>query len=174
MEELVQITRFCIACDKELPVSCFYRRLNQCRDCRRKIDLQSAAIRHADLDKLGPDATKKCATCGLQKPLSDFTKSRTGTLGRYSYCKQCNTIHRRVRAYGMTHEEYSGMVALQDGLCLICGIAPAVYVDHDHAHGNVRSILCSPCNMVLGVFNDDPERFRRAAIYLEQHEMVRQ
>jgi hypothetical protein len=56
----------------------------------------------------------------------------------------------------------------QGGLCAICRVAPAVHVDHDHATGTVRGMLCFPCNAAIGHLRDDPATVRRAAAYLEK------
>lgn len=42
------------------------------------------------------------------------------------------------------------MVEIQSGLCPICERRSAWQVDHDHATGRVREILCDMCNGVLG------------------------
>lgn len=69
--------------------------------------------------------------------------------------------------YGMTLEEYDGLLARQDGLCAICREPMArPEVDHDHGDGHVRGILCGPCNRGLGYFRDDPKRLRAAIGYL--------
>jgi len=74
------------------------------------------------------------------------------------------------REYGITVEEYDEMLAAQGGGCAICG-GPQVKrqwlaVDHDHATGEVRGLLCDPCNLAVGLFGDDPSTLQRAIDYL--------
>lgn len=78
--------------------------------------------------------------------------------------------------YNLSRED---MEKLIDRPCAICGekdLTP--HLDHDHsccAGGGyadkcgkcVRGVLCSHCNKALGLFQDDPERMRAAAEYLE-------
>ena len=40
-------------------------------------------------------------------------------------------------------------------------------VDHDHETGNIRGLLCSNCNGILGRADDNPEVFLNAIKYLE-------
>ena len=41
-------------------------------------------------------------------------------------------------------------------------------LDHDHKPGGkFRGLLCSPCNLALGLLKDDPERCRALVTYLE-------
>ena len=61
------------------------------------------------------------------------------------------------------------MHAAQGGVCAICRTAPAEHVDHDHATGAVRALLCFNCNGGLGQFRDDPSLLYVAAFYLENH-----
>lgn len=39
-------------------------------------------------------------------------------------------------------------------------------LDHCHATGVNRGMLCNNCNRALGYFKDDPERMERAIVYL--------
>lgn len=73
------------------------------------------------------------------------------------------------RRYGITAEEADHLVEKQEGLCAVCRAAPAAHVDHDHATGAVRELLCFNCNGGLGQFKDDPAVLRGAADYVEHH-----
>jgi Recombination endonuclease VII len=72
------------------------------------------------------------------------------------------------RRYGIGDDEVAAMMEAQAGLCPICrrpmGTKP--HVDHNHATGEVRGLLCFTCNVGLGNFGDDVERLERAAAYL--------
>lgn len=82
------------------------------------------------------------------------------------------------RRFGVTEAQYQVMHDGQDGKCAICGEAETatrngnvrwLAVDHDHADGRIRELLCAACNVGLGNFGDDPARLRAAAAYLERH-----
>ncbi len=75
-----------------------------------------------------------------------------------------------LKQYGLTLEEYEGMVAEQNGLCAICrhvcSTGQRLCVDHDHSTGRVRGLLCRSCNIAIGKLGDDPDLVRRALEYL--------
>jgi len=70
------------------------------------------------------------------------------------------------------------MVEAQGNRCAICNSPPidsrvedpVLSIDHCHATGRVRGLLCAPCNHGLGHFNDDPRRVLLAARYLIKHQ----
>ena len=114
---------------------------------------------------------KRCASCSEVKPVTEFHRARSQSGGYNCYCKTCRKAlgaeaHLR-RAYGMTNAEFKAMVDAQGGLCAICVERPAVHVDHDHETGQVRGVLCFPCNAALGQFRDRIDLLARAASYLE-------
>lgn len=49
----------------------------------------------------------------------------------------------------------------------IADLLAALGVDHDHATGKVRGLLCSLCNRGIGFLKDDPALVRSALNYLE-------
>lgn len=56
----------------------------------------------------------------------------------------------------------------QSGVCAIC-LRPSIRVmdiDHDHATGKVRGLLCHSCNLGIGYFHDNKETLSRAIAYL--------
>jgi len=83
----------------------------------------------------------------------------------------------RLRNTGWTAEAFEAAWAAQGGCCSICRVAmkksgrggQSVTSDHCHAQDKPRGLLCHRCNTGLGQFQDQPERLRAAAIYLEVH-----
>lgn len=76
------------------------------------------------------------------------------------------------RLYGMSVEEFESMLVAQGGRCAICRRAPGagkrLTVDHDHATGAIRGLLCSNCNAMLGQAKDNPNTLLSAIDYLTQ------
>jgi hypothetical protein len=73
------------------------------------------------------------------------------------------------RKYGISLAEFEAMNERQRGQCAICGTTPTrrrLNVDHCHATGEVRGLLCDVCNLVIGQLEDSPEILKRAVEYL--------
>jgi hypothetical protein len=70
--------------------------------------------------------------------------------------------------YGLEPHQYDRMFAEQEGYCKVCGEhkGESLVVDHCHATGIVRGLLCSKCNVLLGMAKDDPAILRGAITYL--------
>ena len=143
---------------------------------------------------------KQCRSCGVEKPYKAFSKDKNRKDGFGFYCKECVNAKARAayeqkrqdpewyrlqqekerdrhlrRTFGITSEEYDQMLHSQGGKCAIChttecksGVAFAV--DHCHATGQIRGLLCRDCNTSLGKFNDDIRILRQAVRYLEAFE----
>ncbi len=81
------------------------------------------------------------------------------------------------RYFGKNLKWYDHMVKVQDGKCAICGEPEttkrsgkikALAVDHDHATGKVRQLLCCRCNLVVGQAGEDRELLLKVMLYLEK------
>ena len=80
--------------------------------------------------------------------------------------KYSNSLYRKL---GITRESYLQMCEAQDWRCQICEKVPKVLViDHCHATGAFRSLLCQQCNSGLGFFRDDPGMLQKALGYLQK------
>ena len=58
----------------------------------------------------------------------------------------------RARQLGVAGDDYARLLEAQGGGCAICGATPKtrrLHVDHDHATGMVRGLLCHRCNRAL-------------------------
>jgi hypothetical protein len=144
----------------------------------------------------GRQEEKVCKKCGILKSRSSFdATSRQGTRGickdcygkfRYSQIKSdprqyrnkldhvLISVKKRYRQhlfskFGITEEDYQGMLASQNGTCAICRRSKArLALDHDHKTGRLRALLCWRCNMAIAIL-EDPEWLGSATSYLEEH-----
>lgn len=86
-------------------------------------------------------------------------------------------------AYGIGLAEYEALLDQQEGRCAICQIPESesirrvgryrkelsgLEVDHCHATGKIRGLLCFKCNRSIGVLGDTAEKLQRAIDYLRK------
>lgn len=83
-----------------------------------------------------------------------------------------NHEKRVVETYGLQAGEYAQLYEFQGGTCALCrratGASRKLSVDHDHATGLVRGLLCRPCNTMLGHARDKVMFFLRCIWYLRR------
>lgn len=117
--------------------------------------------------------SRRCIDCG---PTSKRPAPNPGP--------RCHTHHKVVvrarkerahelmvqKTYGLPPGGYAKLLAYQGGKCWICrratGKTKRLAVDHDHRTGEVRGILCGPCNKLLAHVRDDPDMLIASAQYL--------
>ena len=107
---------------------------------------------------------------------SSHRRKRTSYMRQLSRAENPQRKSDRIRAatlkskFGLTVAEYEQIFTAQGGMCAICQKPPKknrLSVDHRHADGVLRGLLCWKCNRSIGGFADDPVRLRRAADYLD-------
>lgn len=137
-----------------------------------------------------------CCVCKEEKPKSLFYKDKNRKNGIRSLCSECFTkknkeyYHQKggkelqklraqkhnLKKYGLSVEQYNEMVEKQEGKCKICSSSDShrtgtkynLFVDHCHATGKVRGLLCHHCNAGLGHLKDSKEILERAIRYLDE------
>jgi hypothetical protein len=74
--------------------------------------------------------------------------------------------------YGIPLGTYAKMLEAQGGKCAICGTdkpggrGERFHIDHDHATGAIRGLLCHGCNVSIGHLHHDVNILRAAIKYL--------
>ena len=149
--------KICVTCNKPGE---FYASRNTCKECVKASTRQhyqnnrERYLKQYQAKYVNDPEPKKLAAKRWREAHPERKKS--GTL---------------LRLYGITLEEYQGMLTKQKGLCSICqeplDCGRNTAVDHNHSTSVVRGLLCSKCNIGVGQFRDSPDLLRRAAAYLE-------
>ena len=136
---------------------------------------------------------RTCNKCGVEANTEEelllFVKVKVGSHGRAKICTIChntrqagyrnsNPDYKREkldydlnRKYGITLTDYDDLLESQGGVCSICSTDDTGYhkrfvVDHCHTTGEVRGLLCNPCNIGLGHFKDNQSVLLEAVQYL--------
>jgi hypothetical protein len=141
--------------------------MKTCTQCRAEKPLSAFPVR-----KDRGTARTACKDCTRDAQRAWRQSRPNYEKDRYQQTKVETRERHLVRKYGVSLADYERMLAAQDGLCAICGTTEdtqhnnVFHVDHCHATGRVRGLLCRGCNHVLGHLKDDPEALRRAISYL--------
>lgn len=113
-----------------------------------------------------------CTRCKIEKPGTPefFPLHNKKRNGLDSWCRGCRATYRSEICRGRFRSAISdeGLKEIKADVreCVICGVAGPLVVDHDHATGAVRGMLCNHCNRGLGHFRDDPQLLEFARMYL--------
>ena len=83
------------------------------------------------------------------------------------------------KSWGLSSREYSELLLAQGSRCAICfsldpsdasgGRDKHFHVDHCHATGKIRGLLCGRCNKAVGLVKDSVETALQMALYLERN-----
>ena len=134
--------------------------------------------------KSGARSIIKCQNCGEEFSELDI-KIRAGK-GKFC-CVECyneyrknnkrdekeaNRLYQKKCKYGLSEEEYYKLFKQQNNKCAICNKEFSdelkAFVDHDHITNQVRGLLCTHCNTLLGMSKDSVEILSKAIKYLQK------
>jgi hypothetical protein len=135
--------------------------------------------------------TKQCSKCKKVKSLSSFHKDERNKDKKRSNCIDCdkqaskkwkennkehiaeyNTHYKREYTYGLSKEAYLSLLDKQDYKCAICNtdqskLSRKLVVDHCHTSNKVRGLLCSHCNVGIGMLKESEDNLMAAIQYLK-------
>jgi hypothetical protein len=131
-------------------------------------------------------ANAKWVAKNKEKTLEYAKKSRANPAlkAKAKLYRQSNQVHIRKQSryytaakyYGLSPDKLDQMINNQDNKCAICSqefiynVKPSrMVVDHCHATNQVRSLLCSGCNVSIGGFKEDVNIMANAIKYLQLH-----
>ena len=118
-----------------------------------------------------------CKLCDAARSRQYYRRNRVSVLERVKHYqqqmpvekKQLKERKRTLRRYGMELHDYDKLLKQQHNKCAICeckGNGKRLVVDHDHKTGKVRGLLCTSCNIGIGLLDDSAERILQALEYI--------
>lgn len=166
----------CPLCERDLPAEAFSKGQKRCRECRNAI----AREKYATDEEF---QTKKRAARKehyYENRESAISNAREWNKNNQQHVNEVTRRRRLMERYGVTPEWYDETLKAQGYRCAICpATTPGTRrkyfpVDHDHATGEARGLLCCNCNTGLGMFGDDLDNVLAAAAYLLPHQKTSQ
>jgi len=155
--------RACTKCGEWKPASDFYIRKSgekpaQCKKC------ETDATKRRRVEN--PEKYRKIEKNTYEK---GWTNQRLMARKKDAFSK-----------YGLTFEDFLGLLKSQDGKCSVCGssiyVIPSergkqdgAVIDHDHSTGKIRGLLCNRCNRGIGFLGDGIEGLENALKYLKRN-----
>lgn len=175
----------CGACKGEFPTSNFHKAVTttrgyqyKCKDCVSILDTNPTPERKErkakSLDQWrvdNPDKIKEQKRRHYEKHKDKIDQKAKDW---YENNKERYVNNALLRKYGVTLEQYNLLRAQQDFRCAVCNmhetdVGKKMFVDHDHSTGKIRKLLCTRCNVGIGMLQDNPDIMECAAKYIRDH-----
>lgn len=155
--KLIGMTKVCGDCKIEKPLSDYCKDKGKkdglhwsCKDCRKKYRQQPHVKAHTS----GYNKARR-----QKDPKATKERDRKYTLMRY---------------WGLTPIQFEELLKKHNSQCGICkkkdrsSDKKPLVIDHDHATGAIRGLLCDNCNRGIGLLQDSKEILQAAIAYLQQ------
>lgn len=151
---------------------------NNCVDCKVDISDQAAQARRCKeckrklISKRGSAYNKANPHIGRKASLKFYYENHAAMLQRNKRIARSKREKKLQNKYKITLTQWEGIFTDQGSCCAICkGTRPLAKnwnTDHNHITGNIRGILCAPCNWILGLAKDDQTILQTAIDYLRK------
>ncbi len=171
-----QLAIFCVDCSDLLPNDT--KRHGSDLRCKNCIAVRDSAYHKKYRDqRLARGQCERCTDAAVPGLTLCSTCRHRESQRASGYAKRTPGAYRRgnLRKYGITEATYVALLAQQGGRCAICGRERPngkghhFHVDHDHASGRLRGLLCHSCNIGIGNLQEDERILHAAIAYLRRH-----
>ena len=173
----------CSACKGEFPTSSFHKATKttrgyqyKCKTCVSADDKSEyrktyQRVKVAQWRESNPDKRKEQKRRHYEKHKDKIDQRAKDW---YENNKERHVNNALLRKYGVTLDQYNLLRAQQDFRCAVCNahetdVGKQMFVDHDHVTGKIRKLLCTKCNVGIGMLQDNPAIMERAATYIRDH-----
>jgi hypothetical protein len=162
----MNMVKRCKKCGEFKPLDDFYRASTAADGHRSECKACAKAIRHA---YYVAHREEQIARVRAWREANPTQYRETQARIRKRRVSQQRADHLK-RAFGLTVAAYEAILAAQGEACAICKRIQgtgSLHVDHDHATGEIRGLLCFRCNNALGLLGDDADVLQSAIEYLD-------
>ncbi len=150
---------------------------------REKVNAQTRARKAADPDGVRAKRKAWAAVQSEESKQKDAARKQAWAEANREKVRTANKLY-TARAggywkhikhkFGVTRDAWEELFAAQGERCAVCGANDVDtkrfwQIDHCHATGAVRGILCAHCNAMLGRARDNPDILIAGANYLKSH-----
>lgn len=117
-----------------------------------------------------------CSSCANERARDNHKKIRAKDSEGWEEHRRKYRHRYYKKFYGISLEQFEELFKSQDCKCAICLCdldidleSKKAHLDHNHATGQIRQILCVRCNKGIGYLQEDLTIMRSAIEYLKKH-----
>jgi len=179
--EYLDRTKTCVLCGLSKPTKAFYcnpKTADQfdssCKECRKRRHKKfyeknaERLRREARLRNQDPEARRRKREYAKDYRKKNHDKVRASEAKTYAKNKEKYNRRCRDKKYGLKEGEFERLLEEQNRRCATCFEEVKLVVDHDNETGEVRGLICSECNLALGLVKDDVATLLRMVGYLNE------
>lgn len=141
-----------------------------CKDCSRTPEEVEFGKHPKTIDRLSI-VCKPCNRIRIKASMAKYSPEKLAEIDERRKSDPYKSAN-LMRDFGVDLDFYNRLLSQQRNKCAICinnfTVDDFPQVDHDHATGKVRGLLCRTCNMGLGMFKDDIDKLEQATNYLNR------
>ncbi len=173
VQEIKLTMQKCSTCNKVLPFEKFHKK-SQNKNGYSHICRRCTSDKWKEYRKQDPNFAEKHKLRGSRW----YSENREDKLKknkewRESHKSEYREINLKSR-FGINNLQYDNILESQNNSCAICKkhkdeFSYHLVVDHCHATGKIRGLLCKKCNLGIGHLDDNIDILKSSISYLEKY-----